>query len=94
MVDAQDTIAALEKRNGELQRLLELAREKNIPIFYTESGRRPDLVDSGVTAGIVRALLPDGRREVSMPLRRLRAAPRRMRMPRRWPWRSRRAAAR
>jgi len=31
--------------------LLELAREKNIPIFYTESGRRPDLIDSGVQVG-------------------------------------------
>jgi maleamate amidohydrolase len=31
--------------------LLELAREKNIPIFYTESGRRPDMVDSGVQVG-------------------------------------------
>jgi nicotinamidase-related amidase len=28
--------------------LLELAREKNLPVFYTESGRRPDLLDSGV----------------------------------------------
>jgi nicotinamidase-related amidase len=28
--------------------LLHLAREKNIPIFYTESARRPDMVDSGV----------------------------------------------
>jgi nicotinamidase-related amidase len=31
--------------------LLELAREKNIPVFYTESGRRPDLLDSGVQVG-------------------------------------------
>lgn len=31
--------------------LLELARAKNIPIFYTESGRRPDLLDSGVQVG-------------------------------------------
>lgn len=31
--------------------LLELAREKNIPIFYTESARRADLVDSGVQVG-------------------------------------------
>jgi len=31
--------------------LLEAAREKNIPIFYTESGRRPDLLDSGVQVG-------------------------------------------
>lgn len=31
--------------------LLELARDKKIPIFYTESGRRPDLLDSGVQVG-------------------------------------------
>ncbi len=31
--------------------LLELAREKNIPVFYTESGRRADLLDSGVQVG-------------------------------------------
>lgn len=31
--------------------LLELARERNLPVFYTESGRRPDLVDSGVQVG-------------------------------------------
>lgn len=31
--------------------LLELAREKNIPVFYTESARRPDMVDSGVQVG-------------------------------------------
>lgn len=31
--------------------LLELAREKNLPVFYTESARRPDLVDSGVQVG-------------------------------------------
>lgn len=31
--------------------LLELAREKNIPVFYTESGRRPDLLDSGIQVG-------------------------------------------
>jgi len=31
--------------------LLEMAREKNIPVFYTESGRRPDLLDSGVQVG-------------------------------------------
>jgi len=31
--------------------LLHLAREKNIPIFYTESARRPDMVDSGVQVG-------------------------------------------
>ncbi len=31
--------------------ILELAREKNIPIFYTESARRPDMIDSGVQVG-------------------------------------------
>ncbi|SFD24677.1 Nicotinamidase-related amidase [Bosea sp. CRIB-10] len=31
--------------------LLELAREKNIPVFYTESARRPDMIDSGVQVG-------------------------------------------
>lgn len=31
--------------------LLELARDKNIPVFYTESGRRADLLDSGVQVG-------------------------------------------
>jgi nicotinamidase-related amidase len=31
--------------------LLEVAREKNMPVFYTESGRRPDLIDSGVQVG-------------------------------------------
>ena len=31
--------------------LLHLAREKNIPVFYTESARRPDLIDSGVQVG-------------------------------------------
>lgn len=31
--------------------LVELARERNLPIFYTESGRRPDLLDSGVQVG-------------------------------------------
>ena len=31
--------------------LLEAAREKDIPVFYTESGRRPDLLDSGVQVG-------------------------------------------
>ncbi|MCB9959031.1 MAG: isochorismatase family protein [Rhodospirillaceae bacterium] len=31
--------------------LLELARQKNLPIFYTESERRPDLIDSGVQVG-------------------------------------------
>ncbi|WP_025140866.1 isochorismatase family protein [Achromobacter sp. DH1f] len=31
--------------------LLELARDRNIPVFYTESGRRADLLDSGVQVG-------------------------------------------
>ena len=31
--------------------LLEMAREKNIPVFYTESARRPDMIDSGVQVG-------------------------------------------
>jgi len=31
--------------------LLELARDKNLPIFYTQSDRRPDLLDSGVQLG-------------------------------------------
>ncbi|CAH1665725.1 Nicotinamidase-related amidase [Hyphomicrobiales bacterium] len=31
--------------------LLELAHEKNIPVFYTESARRPDMIDSGVQVG-------------------------------------------
>ena len=31
--------------------LLSLARDKNIPIFYTESERRADLLDSGVQVG-------------------------------------------
>lgn len=31
--------------------LLQRARSKNIPVFYTESGRRPDLLDSGVQVG-------------------------------------------
>ncbi|MBH1964570.1 MAG: isochorismatase family protein [Comamonadaceae bacterium] len=31
--------------------LLELARDRKLPIFYTESGRRPDLIDSGVQVG-------------------------------------------
>jgi len=34
-----------------IEPLLHLAREKNIPIFYTESARRADLVDSGVQVG-------------------------------------------
>ncbi|MBY3321529.1 isochorismatase family protein [Rhizobium laguerreae] len=31
--------------------LLEMARQKNIPVFYTESARRADMVDSGVQVG-------------------------------------------
>lgn len=34
-----------------IERLLELARDKNIPIFYTQAERRPDLLDSGVQVG-------------------------------------------
>lgn len=34
-----------------IERLMLLAREKNIPIFYTQSERRPDLIDSGVQVG-------------------------------------------
>jgi maleamate amidohydrolase len=35
----------------QIEPLLALAREKNIPIFYTESARRPDMIDSGVQVG-------------------------------------------
>ena len=31
-----------------IKHLLELAREKNVPVFYTVSERRPDLLDSGI----------------------------------------------
>ena len=31
-----------------IQELLEVAREKNVPLFYTVSERRPDLLDSGI----------------------------------------------
>jgi nicotinamidase-related amidase len=31
--------------------LLHLAREKNLPIFYSESTRRPDMLDSGIQVG-------------------------------------------
>ncbi|MGC4029697.1 MAG: isochorismatase family protein [Steroidobacteraceae bacterium] len=34
-----------------IEPLMQLARQKNIPIFYTESARRPDLLDSGVQVG-------------------------------------------
>ena len=34
-----------------IERLMLLAREKNIPIFYTQSERRPDMIDSGVQVG-------------------------------------------
>lgn len=34
-----------------IEPLLHKAREKNIPVFYTESARRADLVDSGVQVG-------------------------------------------
>lgn len=31
--------------------LLKLARAKNLPVFYTQSERRPDMIDSGVQVG-------------------------------------------
>jgi maleamate amidohydrolase len=31
-----------------IERLMQLARRKDIPIFYTQSERRPDMIDSGV----------------------------------------------
>ena len=34
-----------------IERLLLLARERNLPVFYTESARRADLRDSGVQVG-------------------------------------------
>jgi nicotinamidase-related amidase len=34
-----------------IEGLLHLAREKNIPVFYTESARRADMIDSGVQVG-------------------------------------------
>ncbi|MGP9819434.1 isochorismatase family protein [Salinarimonas sp. NSM] len=34
-----------------IEPLLHQAREKNIPVFYTESARRPDMIDSGVQVG-------------------------------------------
>ena len=34
-----------------IERLMHLAREKNLPIFYTQSERRPDMIDSGVQVG-------------------------------------------
>lgn len=34
-----------------IERLLKLAREKNVPVFYTQSERRPDMLDSGVQVG-------------------------------------------
>jgi nicotinamidase-related amidase len=42
--EAWDAVAHIEE-------LLHLAREKNIPVFYTESARRADLIDSGVQVG-------------------------------------------
>jgi nicotinamidase-related amidase len=42
--EAWDAVAHIEP-------LLHLARAKNIPVFYTESGRRADLLDSGVQVG-------------------------------------------
>jgi len=34
-----------------IERLLKIAREKNLPIFYTVSERRADMIDSGVQVG-------------------------------------------
>lgn len=34
-----------------IERLLKLARAKNLPVFYTQSERRPDMIDSGVQVG-------------------------------------------
>ncbi|RAI02226.1 hydrolase [Acuticoccus sediminis] len=34
-----------------IERLLKLAREKNLPVFYTQSERRADMIDSGVQVG-------------------------------------------
>lgn len=34
-----------------IERLLKLARERNLPVFYTQSERRADLADSGVQVG-------------------------------------------
>mgnify|MGYP001264917275 CR=1 FL=1 len=34
-----------------IEKLLKLAREKNMPVFYTQSERRPDMIDSGVQVG-------------------------------------------
>ena len=34
-----------------IEPLLVQAREKNLPVFYTESARRPDMIDSGVQVG-------------------------------------------
>ncbi|WP_283179310.1 isochorismatase family protein [Gemmobacter sp. 24YEA27] len=34
-----------------IEPLLKMAREKNLPVFYTQSERRPDMLDSGVQVG-------------------------------------------
>lgn len=34
-----------------IERLLRVARAKNLPVFYTVSERRPDMIDSGVQVG-------------------------------------------
>jgi nicotinamidase-related amidase len=34
-----------------IERLLKIAREKNLPVFYTQSERRADMIDSGVQVG-------------------------------------------
>ncbi len=42
--EAWDAVAHIEP-------LLHMARAKNLPVFYTESARRPDMIDSGVQVG-------------------------------------------
>lgn len=34
-----------------IEKLLKMAREKNLPVFYTQSERRPDMLDSGIQVG-------------------------------------------
>ena len=43
-VEAWDAVPHIEK-------LMRICREKNVPIFYTVSERRPDMLDSGVQIG-------------------------------------------
>jgi nicotinamidase-related amidase len=60
--EPEDILAGLEKYRthcgseawdavAQIIPLMEVARQRNIPIFYTESSRRPDLIDSGVQVG-------------------------------------------